>query len=162
MVTQQITDKAKICDSLLDLLIIAYAFGVEDVNISTGEDRPVSKEKMNSSVYKVIDGKTWEDRLKSYDELSQVKILAENEMFRCFSEGQWDCANEIGGLLKTWHTMCDNRVREAHWYLEGDTVPLDEMFYTLSGDGAYYPRGFGIPELDIGCRCWITYRKEMW
>ena len=52
--------------------------------------------------------------------------------------------------------MLDDRVRDPHAYMEGLTVGLDDMFYTYTGDGAMYPGGFGVPELDINCRCFIT------
>ena len=153
-------DKKETEDSLLDLLIIAYAFGVEDVNKSTNSSIKVSRDKMYQSIYSKIDGKTWQDRLKEYDSMSQYKILADNELSRVFSDGQWDCANEIGGLYKTWNDMGDDRVRDSHWYLGGMTIPLEEYFTTLNGNMTLYPRRFGIPEEDVNCRCWLTYSRR--
>jgi hypothetical protein len=52
--------------------------------------------------------------------------------------------------------MKDDRVRDPHVYMEGMTVGLDDEFYTYTGDTTKYPGGFGVPELDINCRCYIT------
>lgn len=143
------------------MLIIAYAFGVENVNSTTESDIEISRDKMFHSIYAKIEGKTWEDRIKEYDTIQQFKILADNETSRVFSDGQWDCANSIDGeIYKTWNNMEDDKVRESHWYLGGMTIPLQEYFRTLNGDETLYPRRFGIPDEDIGCRCWLTYTKE--
>jgi len=156
---QEITKKE--IDSFLDLLIIAYAFGVENVNETTKSNVKVSRDKLNDSVYKKIDGKTWEDRIKEYDSEEQFKILANNETSRVFSDGQWDCANDTGlEIVKTWNDMEDDKVRESHWYLGGTTIPLGEKFRTLTGNETYYPRCFGVPEEDVNCRCWLTYRRR--
>lgn len=162
---ESIQDPKKItkneCDSLLDLLIIAYAFGVENVNRSIDTDIKVSRDKMSDSIYAKIDGKTWEERIFDYDSIEQLRILAENESNRAFSDGQWDCANDTGlELLKTWNDMEDDKVRESHFFLGGTTIPLNEYFRTLNGSETLYPRRFGLPEEDINCRCWLTYSRR--
>lgn len=63
-------------------------------------------------------------------------------------------------LLKTWATMEDDKVRDAHQYLDGITVPADAEFYTYDGRHAYGPGLFGDPELDINCRCWLEYKAQ--
>lgn len=41
-------------------------------------------------------------------------------------------------LQSTAHRK-DNLVRETHKYLEGQSVPLEEEFFTYDGDHAPYP-----------------------
>lgn len=153
-------DKKKLCDTLLDILIMAYVFGVDNVNRTTESNVAPNTDKMNDSIYKVIDGQTWEDRVMGYETIEQLKVLAETETHRIFCEGQWDCAVELDDIVKIWNTMEDEKVREEHWYLDGDEKPLLDYFYTLSGDRALYPSGFGVPSLDINCRCYLTYKKR--
>lgn len=159
--TELPTNRKKLCDEILDLLIMAYVFGVNNVNDSTDSNVRPSSDKLNESVNKTIDGKTWEERVNEYDTIEQLKMLLDTETHRIFSEGQWDCANLIeGNVVKIWNTMLDDRVRDEHWYLEGDEKPLGEYFYTLSGDRALYPSGFGVASEDVNCRCYLTYRKR--
>lgn len=158
---EEIPNREKLCDEILDLLIMAYVFGVENVNRTCKSNEKPSSDKLNESVNKVIDGKTWEQRVNEYDTIEQLRLLIETESLRVYSEGQWDCANLIDGdIVKIWNTMLDDKVREEHWYLEGDEKPLGEYFYTLSGDRALHPHGFGVASLDCNCRCYLTYRRR--
>ena len=59
-------------------------------------------------------------------------------------------------IRKKWNTMNDDLVRDPHAYMQGMVVGLHDAFYIYTGDSAMYPGGFGVPELDINCRCWIT------
>ena len=52
--------------------------------------------------------------------------------------------------------MLDDKVRDTHQYLEGIEVGLDDLFYSESGASAEYPGGFGDPEEDCNCRCYVT------
>lgn len=140
---------------------MAYVFGVNDVNKSTDSNVKPDVDKMNESIYKKIDGKTWEERLSEYSTVEQLKTLTETEAHRIFSDGQWDCATVIpGDIVKIWNTMGDEKVRDTHWYLEGSRIPLNEYFNTLNGDRTLYPGAFGIASEDINCRCWLTYERS--
>lgn len=158
MTKTAIQPKKEVSDSLLDLLIMAYVFGVEDVANSLDKKATVDEKKMNESVYKKIDGKTWVERLNEAETSDEIDRIIETESHRCFCEGQFD--NSAGATHKTWWTQQDDRVRESHWYLDGLTVKVDEYFYTLGGDRALHPMGFGIPTEDINCRCYLEYSKR--
>lgn len=138
---------------------MAYIYGVNDVNGSIGTNAEADKDKMYISVYKKIDGKTWEERVYEYETIEEVKTLAETESHRIFSDGQWDCATVGGATKKTWLTMRDDRVRESHWYLDGLTVGINDYFYTLSGDRTLYPGEFGVASEDVNCRCYVKYSR---
>lgn len=63
-------------------------------------------------------------------------------------------------VTKTWVTAGDDRVRDAHEELDGQTVEGDEPFEIPSGEWAGYtadgPGLFGEPALDYNCRCWLV------
>jgi len=63
-------------------------------------------------------------------------------------------------VTKTWVTAGDDRVRDAHEELDGQTVEGDELFEIPSGEWAGYtadgPGLFGEPALDYGCRCFLV------
>lgn len=146
-------------DSLLDLLIMAYVFGVNDVSESLKEEIKPDTDKMYESVYKKIAGEDWRERLSVAETEGEVERIFVTEIHRCFSDGQWDSA--IGKAThKIWHTMEDEKVRDTHWFIDGDKVGINEYFYTLDGDRALRPYGFTFPENSINCRCWLEYTKE--
>lgn len=59
--------------------------------------------------------------------------------------------------LKVWRTVSDERVRDSHKAMEGQTVKLDEEFTLPSGAKTMYPGQSGIPAEDINCRCFVEY-----
>lgn len=146
-------------DSLLELLIMAYVFGCKDVSKSLKEEIKPDTKKMNESVNKKIEGKTWGERLLEAQTLDEIIRIVVTEVHRVFNEGQWDSA--VGRAThKTWITQGDDRVRDTHWYIDGLTIPIDDYFYTLDGDRALRPYGFTFPENDINCRCRLKYSKR--
>lgn len=62
-------------------------------------------------------------------------------------------------IRKTWNTMGDDRVRDTHAVLDGTSKALNEAFFTIDGDSAMSPGRFILPENNVGCRCWLTYKK---
>lgn len=59
--------------------------------------------------------------------------------------------------LKVWRTVSDERVRDSHKAMEGQTVKLDEEFTLPSGVKTMYPGQSGIAAEDINCRCFVEY-----
>jgi hypothetical protein len=137
---------------------MAYVFGVDDVCNSLHKETKPDKSLMYASIYKQIDGKTWEKRLEEASTDEEIIRIAFTEAHRVFNEGQFDTGTELGAVSKVWHTQEDDRVRDSHWYLDGMEVGLDDYFYTLAGERALHPSGFGVPEEDINCRCYLEYR----
>ena len=153
------TTKKEVQDSLLDLLIMAYIYGVNDVSDSLNEKFTPDKDKMYESVHKEIAGETWIERLSKAKTEDEIKRIIVTESHRCFSDGQWDTA-EGNATHKTWITRNDDKVRESHWYIDKLTVGIDEYFYTLDGDRALRPYGFTFPENNINCRCYLKYSRR--
>ena len=58
---------------------------------------------------------------------------------------------------KTWLAALDERTRDAHQLMHGQTVPLDADFEDEStGATGPAPGQMGLAELDINCRCTMT------
>lgn len=67
------------------------------------------------------------------------------------------------GTKKTWSATGDDRTRDAHAEMDGQTVGLDEPFTTPDGYKLMYPgdTSLGAPaEHTIGCRCWVEYEID--
>lgn len=147
------------CDYLEFILCLIYAYGWKDAETVVGavtmrdglDDKAVNLE---------IEGETFRDRVaEQIDLLSAEGLLRiiDTEAHRDYNTGVFDAGTLSGkNVMKRWNTMLDDRVRDQHSYLEGVTVGLMDEFYTYDGDHALYPGGFGVPELDINCRCYIT------
>lgn len=58
-------------------------------------------------------------------------------------------------LAKQWVAAQDNRTRDEHDELDGQLAD-EEGYFEVDGMRAQYPGGFGIPEMDINCRCSIA------
>ena len=56
-------------------------------------------------------------------------------------------------------TTLDKKTRKAHRLLDGQIRELDEPF-EINGHKAMYPSNFGIPSLDINCRCAVLQRAR--
>ena len=145
------------CDYLEFVLCLIYKYGWQDAEEIVGivpfrdglDDRTVNLE---------IDGKTFRDRIMEDTTPDEIIRIIDTEAHRDYNTGVFDAADESGrtDIVKRWHTMLDDRVRDPHSYMEGMRVGLRDQFYTYTGDTTLYPGGFGVPELDINCRCWVT------
>lgn len=152
-------DCEDIIDELLDLFLLAYATAIEDVNRQFGTE--IRLENVQETVYKPIDGKTWEDRVWDWFEaggtVGDIVRIADTEAHRIGNTAAEDTAVQAGATTKTWVTMNDDRVRDTHDYLEMTTVPIGARFYSYDGDSARFPGDFGLPQNNINCRCILKY-----
>ena len=151
------------CDYMEFVLCLVYAYGWKDAEEIVGiVPKPDGLD--DKCVNLDIDGETFRDRiLQQLEDDSQDGILRiiDTEAHRDYNTGVFDAGNESGedGLMKEWRTRLDDKVRDAHAYLEGVKVGLNDRFYTYDGSSALYPGGFGVPELDINCRCSIALTR---
>lgn len=147
-------DHDSIIDFVSSFLIAAYRRGVEAAGEMLAAKTSPNIAEMNASIYMTIGGKTFEDRIRDG---SDPGVLLETESHRVFNEGILDGARQTDdpGVLKTWVTMRDDRVRETHEYIDSVTIPLGERFTTIDGDSALAPGGFSRAENNVNCRCWI-------
>lgn len=177
-VTTHRVDRERLIDSILDYLLFCYLDGVDDANNELGTQITPNADEIDTAINFRIDGLTYSDRVnkhiddyemkvessedngKAVDELvNSLTVLADTEGNRDFNTGKFNTAVTGKAGTKTWMTMLDDRVRDAHSFLEGVTVPMDGLFYAPTGESARYPGDFGVPELDCGCRCELKYGK---
>lgn len=177
--------EAYLLDLIEDLLLLSYLSGNEAA-VTMLSDNPeaeaapipqteasgpapeVEEEQVAESVNKKIAGKTWRQRVTEYLEdekatTEDIMRVATTDSHRVYNEAMWNVAekeSEQGKVIyKRWETMLDDRVRETHAYLEGETIPLNERFYTFDGDSAMHPGGFTDPANDCGCRCRLVLTR---
>ena len=160
-----------VIDDLLDELIEGYLMGfydcLDDIGVSAEDTEvTVDHDRLIDSIYKVIAGKTFEDRCKEHVYAKDVKALAslaEDEFHRNYNAGELDAAQQIAKagtvVQKRWHTMEDNRVRDTHSYIDGDEVGINDYFVTFDGDKALAPGGFEKADNNCGCRCWLVFNS---
>ena len=154
-------EEEDIIDELLDLFLLAYAMGNSVTNDNLSSDYAPSVEDVMKVVDAEVAGKTWRERVEDYfanggtgDDIIRI---AETETHRIANKAALDTARRAGARFKTWATMLDDRVRETHDYLEGETVPIDEDFYTFDGDHAQAPGLFELAQNNVSCRCELLF-----
>lgn len=62
-------------------------------------------------------------------------------------------------IVKQWDSTLDSRTRKMHIELDGQIRELDEPF-EVGMFKAQYPGDFGVPGMDIHCRCVILQRAK--
>lgn len=71
--------------------------------------------------------------------------------------GRYDSYKKRGIKYKKWITMNDERVRASHSDIDGEVVPIDDLF----SNGLLYPCDpSGSPEETYNCRCILGYEEE--
>jgi hypothetical protein len=60
-------------------------------------------------------------------------------------------------LTKTWNSVEDERVRDSHVKMDGQTVPYDGMYTLPTGEKVVGPHLTGIAKEDCNCRCFESY-----
>lgn len=158
----------QITDDILSFLINAYTLGIRNAGIMLDSDLSVNVDKMEDAIFLVIEGKTFADRVADHvggNDLGGLQNLVESEFHRVYNAAVQDGGNEYVdngtlGVTKTWYTVKDDRVRETHRYLEGQSVPLEEEFFTFDGDHAPYPGRFIRVENNANCRCIVLLTPD--
>lgn len=158
----------QIVDDVLSFLINAYALGIRNAGIMLDHELSVNVDKMQDAIYLVIEGKTFADRVADHvggNDLGGLKNLVESEYHRVYNAAVYDGGRDYidnggFGISKNWITVCDDKVRETHSYLEGQSVPLEEEFFTFDGDHAAYPGGFTKAENNVNCRCIVLLTTD--
>lgn len=82
----------------------------------------------------------------------RAETIARTETVRGSNFGALEGMRQSGLEEKEWLATLDDHVREEHAALDGEVVGIDEPF-EVDGEEAQYPGDFGVPELDINCRC---------
>lgn len=146
-------------DEVLDLLISAYVFGVNDANEMLGGSEIPDMEQMRKVIEEKTDGEGFRERIRKHIEegdIGMVGTVADTESVRVYNEALLETGVKLGATKKTWHTMEDDKVRDTHSPLDGIIVPIDAYFYTWDGDKALKPTGFEKAQNNVNCRCLLT------
>ena len=148
-------------DEFEDILIMSYILGSSAAGEMLGIETSANVNDMEKAINKKIAGKTWRERLREQldkgGNVEDIMRIAETESHRDTNEGIYDASLDSGlALYKTWETMEDDKVREAHEEIQGQTVPFDDVFVTWDGHEARFPGDFDTPELNCNCRCYIS------
>lgn len=154
-------EEEDIIDELLDLFLLAYAMGNSVTNDNLSSDYTPNVDDVMKVVDAKVAGKTWRERVEDYfangGTGEDIARIADTEMHRIANTAALDTARYAGARNKTWVTMLDDRVRDTHDYLEGETVGIDDDFYTYDGDHASAPGLFELAENNVNCRCELLF-----
>ncbi len=154
-------EEEDILDEILDLLLLSYALGVNVTNASLSSDWEPTIVEIMETVDERVAGKTWRERVEEYfangGSADEIVRVAETEAHRISNTAALKAATIGGATEKTWMTMLDDKVRDQHILLEGQTVPIDALFYTWDGDSAPAPGLFDNPENNVNCRCELMF-----
>lgn len=155
------SDLYDVIDMMLDLFLLAYAQGNSVTNANLSSDWTPNVDDVMKIVDEKVAGKTWRERVEDYfangGSVDDLVRIAETEMHRDANTAALDTAKKAGAKSKTWLTMMDDKVRESHEYLLGQTVGIDEDFYTYDGDHASAPGLFSLAENNVNCRCELIF-----
>ena len=153
-------------DIVLEVLILSYLYGNEAANYMLAEDIPTVDSKLFKSIHKAVAGETWLERIRQHLESGTVEDIMRvivTESHRIYNEAMFSTAKAVWDsgavVFKEWDCMMLPTSRDTHVYLEGDTVPLNEYFYTYDGDYAMHPGDFVYPENNINCLCRLRLSK---
>lgn len=86
-------------------------------------------------------------------------LLAQMVVTAVVNVARLAAADLAGWSTKTWQTRQDDRVRDSHVLLQGQTAALDEPF--ISGiDKLQFPGDPAAPMRQrAGCRCWLRFAR---
>ena len=151
-------------DLVLDLLIVAYVNGVDDVAEMIGEVERPDVTDMYRVINTPVAGETFHTRIAKYvreQNADDIARVIDTETHRVYNTAVYNTASKVQTqtgkkLMKRWETMLDDRVRDTHEPLQGVEIPFDEKFYTFDGDSARFPGDFSLPENVCNCRCALT------
>lgn len=147
-------------DEVTELFEMDYMLGVQDASMQIGRSIDPDAREMAEAVNKVIEGKDYIQRISEYMQSGtpyDIARVVATDAHRIYNTAMFEAAKKGGATRKTWRTMGDPRVRDPHEYLDGVSIPIDAEFVTYTGDRARFPGEFGVPDLDINCRCWVTF-----
>ena len=157
--TMETLSNEELEDEIEDLIIMAYTLGWGLFLDEYEVDTPLNQKSLSGALQTKIKGKTYKEYLEPHIEdkdLEGINRVLDTTVHQMYVMAQNDCAKQSGFTKKTWRTMEDDKVREPHRFLDRVSVPIDEKFY-VGDDGALMPGGFSAPELNVNCRCLLSY-----
>lgn len=153
-------DRERLIDLVYEFLEYSWTMGVDNANESLSASIVTDEAEMRREIYRRIAGEDFAERLTEYAETGDTESImrvVETDSHRLLNTASVSTAKRAGAKYKTWRTMEDDRVREAHEPLDTIRIPIDDYFVTWDGYRTDRPGNFGVPELDINCRCWLDF-----
>ena len=88
----------------------------------------------------------------------RAKTIARTETMTSVNRATFAGYEQTQGLVqkKEWIATQDDRVRDHHLDMDGQTKSLKAMFDSGLGNSTEHPGAFGVAEEDINCRCTIA------
>ena len=93
--------------------------------------------------------------------INRAMLIAKNEANTFLNYSDFVDAKESGYTTKTWLTMLDDKVRDTHEEIDGQTIGIDETF-KVGNSELKFPHDWELspdPNEVINCRCAVTYGK---
>lgn len=84
---------------------------------------------------------------------SRAKLISITEMSGLGSYTIVNVLQKLNETEKVWRTRRDEKVRDQHEPMEGQTVPIGQAFTAPNGDKAMHPGGFTTAAQNAHCRC---------
>lgn len=92
--------------------------------------------------------------------IARAILIARNEANTFLNYTDFMDAKNSGKTKKTWWAMPDNKVRETHEEVEGQTIGIDEYFQVGNSE-MRFPHDWELmpdPQEVINCRCAVEYK----
>ena len=159
-----------------ELLIKAVTKEIDDIKISTRlyNNVDIFKQNIINEISRgIAQNASYKDialgvALKGNTSYNNAYRIARTEGHRVATEAKRDSITRLraGGadLVKFWDATLDGKTRPAHARLHGKWVEDGEKFVTfddIAGEvEALSPHDFGLPHLDVNCRCALLARPR--
>lgn len=102
-----------------------------------------------------------EDNYGYWLSYERAEDIAKSEANTFLNYTDYADAKDRGYTKKRWLTMLDDKVRQTHSEVEGDTIGIDEVFQ-VGNSQMRFPHDLASspdPKEVIGCRCAVEYLK---
>lgn len=84
----------------------------------------------------------------------RARTIARTEVIGSANFATYEGQRQSGVVnRREWIATLDDRTREDHMELHGDSVTMEAMFEAPDGSVGMFPGGFGVAHQDINCRC---------
>ena len=93
-----------------------------------------------------------------YTSYERAFTIAADQSNAVYNAKDFNYAVASGKTEKTWLSMRDERVRESHWEVDGETIGITEYFI-VGGEPMLYPHDISASIGNTaGCRCSVVYK----
>ena len=127
-------------------------------HIQGSSGTPLTKNKPGDPPFQ--DDEDTDDTADYWLSLDRAMNIAQSEANTFLNYSDYVDAKDRGYTQKTWLTMLDDRVRDSHEEIEGQTVGIDETFKVGTSE-MRFPHDWTLspdPKEVINCRCAVDYK----